>query len=242
MLLFDIDGTLIHSTSGIGAGRRAFERAADDLFRAREHCRFSFNGLTDRSIARAVVTAVQEFPPGSEGPVPAAESAVEELLARYLLLLEEELDGFADYELLPGVVELLDALDELADRTTVAVGLGTGNLERGAELKLARVGLSGRFAFGGYGSDHEERAELIRAGARRGADRLGCDAGDCRVVVVGDTPRDVAAALAVGGECVAVATGGHRTEALLAVGAVAAFEDLTAPGVLEALLPSRPGR
>ena len=94
-------------------------------------------------------------------------------------------------------------------------------------MKLAPVGLNDYFAFGGYGSDHGERQHLIRIGAERGAARLGRPREECRVVVIGDTPKDIAAAQAIGAECLAVATGSYTVEALLAAGATWAMTDLS---------------
>ena len=94
-------------------------------------------------------------------------------------------------------------------RPGFAVGLGTGNVEEGARLKLDRVDLCRHFSFGGYGSDHADRAELLAIGARRGRARLGVGDGPCRVVVIGDTPKDIAAARAIGAESIAVATGSY---------------------------------
>jgi phosphoglycolate phosphatase-like HAD superfamily hydrolase len=116
------------------------------------------------------------------------------------------------------------------------VGLGTGNLRDGARLKLSRVGLHERFAFGGFGSDHEARDALLRVGAERGAGTLRAPLSACRVVVIGDTPRDVAAAQAIGAECLAVATGPFSVDALAACGPTHCFRDLAEDGAVAALL------
>jgi phosphoglycolate phosphatase-like HAD superfamily hydrolase len=117
-------------------------------------------------------------------------------------------------------------LAELATRERIAIGLGTGNVEHGARLKLAPLELADAFAFGGYGSDHEDRAELIAIGADRGAARLGRARADCRVVVIGDTPKDVAAAQAIGAESIAVATGLFAVDELRTTGASVVVPDL----------------
>jgi phosphoglycolate phosphatase-like HAD superfamily hydrolase len=119
-----------------------------------------------------------------------------------------------------------------------AVGLGTGNLRAGAQVKLERVSAYHYFPFGGFGCDAEVRSEVIRVGAERGAEQLGKPLSDCRVVVIGDTPKDVAAAQALGAESIGVGTGPYSPEALLDCGASHAFADLSAPGALEALLAS----
>ena len=131
------------------------------------------------------------------------------------------------------MAETLDAARALPE---VAVGLGTGNIREGARIKLERVGIYDRFAFGGFGCDAEDRTELIRRGAKRGADRLGANRDRCRVVVIGDTPKDVAAAQAIGAECVGVGTGSFSAEQLLAAGARRAFSNLAAAEAREAVL------
>ena len=223
MLLFDVDGTLV--TTG-GAGRRALERAFEVVYGRSDACsHFAFDGMTDRAIARGGLTAIGVEPTDVE---------IERLLGRYVAVLEEEVARVeaARYRLHRGMAEAVES----ALRRGMAVGLGTGNIERGARVKLARVGLAERFSFGGFGDDHELRAELIRVGAARGAARLGVRLEEARVVVIGDTPKDVAAAQAVGAQSLAVATGSFRVEQLLECGATWAFEDLGATGAVDALL------
>jgi phosphoglycolate phosphatase-like HAD superfamily hydrolase len=220
VLLFDIDGTLMDSG---GAGRRSIERAF-----ARRHGRpdacaaIRFGGMTDRAIARAGLAAI--------GLDPTPE-AIDDLLAAYLAALAETLPTSTAL-VYPGVEAALDA----AAAAGAAVGLGTGNLHDGARLKLSRVGLFERFSFGGFGSDHEHRATLLAVGARRGGAALGAPVEEVRVVVIGDTPKDVAAALEIGAECLAVATGTFSAEELAASGPTHVFRDLAEEGALRALL------
>lgn len=220
VLLFDVDGTLV--TCG-GAGRRAMERAFREVVGRDDVCAFSFGGATDRAIARQGLMAAGTEP---------TEEAIDRLLACYLRHLPGELERSERYAVFRGVFELLDAVE---GREGVAVGLGTGNVEAGARVKLRRGGLDRRFGFGGFGCDHEERPRLLAVGAARGAARLGRAVEECRVVVIGDTTRDVAAARAMGAECVGVATGGHASWQLREAGAEAVFDDLLAPGVHPAL-------
>lgn len=222
VLLFDIDGTLLLSG---GAGRRAFARAFHEVTGRPDACdTFSFGGMTDRGIARQGLAALARE---------VDDATVELLFESYLRALHDELARTTGYTIMPGVHALLDAL---APHAHLAIGLGTGNLRRGAEAKLRHGGLWERFAFGGFGCDHEERGELLRCGAARGADLIGQPLSACRVVVIGDTVRDVYAAHAIGAECVGVATGGVPEETLAAAGASAVFRDLTEAGVLERLL------
>jgi len=215
VVLVDVDGTLI-STGG--TGRKALERAFERVHGRADACEhFSFAGMTDRAIFRGGLKAI-----GAEG----TEGEIDVLLESYLAHLEEEVARAAVYRVHDGIV---DALDALRAQPHVALGLGTGNVEVGARTKLARVDLNRYFDFGGYGCDAEPRAELIGAGARRGAARLGVPLEGCRLVIVGDTPKDVAAAHANGGACLAVATGGASFEALVAAGAEMVCQDLTDP-------------
>jgi phosphoglycolate phosphatase len=224
IVLFDIDGTLV---SCGGAGRRAMERAFADAGATASAgaLEFDFGGMTDGSIARRGL---------ARAGLASDDAAVARLLERYLVHLEDEVPRSPSYKVLPGVIAMLDRLvASIASAAggrgggaRLAIGLGTGNVERGARVKLSRGALHDRFRFGGFGSDHEERAPLLRVGAERGAAELGLARQECRVVVIGDTPRDVEAALAIGAECLGVGTGRHTAEALIACGAHAAVADL----------------
>lgn len=224
--LFDIDGTLLHAR---GSGRAAFDAALLRVYGAPGACAsIAFGGMTDRAIARLALRAIDVEP---------TEARIDEVLAVYLEELAHALRSVGDFTVLPRARELPTAL---AAAGHAAVGLGTGNVRAGAEAKLARAGLDGVFAFGGFGCDHEERSEVLRAGARRGAERLRVAPEACRVVVIGDTVRDVDAAKRVGALCVAVCTGGAPRPVLERAGADAVFDDLASDGV-EALLRSYAG-
>jgi phosphoglycolate phosphatase-like HAD superfamily hydrolase len=213
VLLFDLDGTLL-STGG--AGRRALERAFSALYGAADACaHFRLDGMTDRAIVR---TALERL------GVPPVPQAIDDLLATYVALLTDEVARVpADrYRILPGVSLALDMAESLG----AASGLGTGNIREGARLKLERVDLFRRFPFGGFGCDAEDRAALLRSGAERGASLLGEQLDDCRVMVIGDTPKDVAAAHAMGAECLGVATGSYSVDQLFGSGAEHVLSDL----------------
>jgi phosphoglycolate phosphatase-like HAD superfamily hydrolase len=225
VVLFDVDGTLVTTP---GCGRRALERAFADRYGTSAVLRdVRLDGMTDRGIARAGLAALGEAADGD-----AAERAIDALLGTYVPLLEDEIRASGALRLHRGVQEVLDALDALPG---VAVGLGTGNIRPGARAKLGAVGVFDRFPFGGFGCDHEDRAALLRIGAGRGARALGVALAACRIVVVGDTPRDVAAARAIGAVAVGVASARFGVAELVASGAAAAFDDLAADGVLAAI-------
>lgn len=222
VVLFDVDGTLIRSG---GAGARALERAvALALGRDKVEAGFSFAGMTDRAIFRRMLGALGVEP---------SDAHLERVLELYPEILRDEVANASEYRVLPGVVTALEALVAISD---LALGLGTGNIERGARIKLERVALNPYFGFGGFGCDAEDRAALLHAGATRGAARRGRNLADCRVWVVGDTPLDVAAAHAIGARCLAVATGGASAEQLVAAGADYVFADLCEEGALDVLM------
>jgi phosphoglycolate phosphatase len=222
VLLFDIDGTLI--TTG-GVGRKALEVAFEKRYGRRDACSFPLDGMTDKLIVRLGLEAIG---------VAVTPDEVDALLALYVEILQIEVAAAdsATYRLHAGMKGAVEAGRDAGH----AVGLGTGNLREGARLKLERVDIYRYFPFGGFGCDAEARPDVIRRGAERGAEILGLPLAECRVVVIGDTPKDVAAAQAIGAESIGVGTGSYTPEALLACGATHAFGDLSAPGALEALL------
>lgn len=221
IVLFDIDGTLI--TTG-GVARRALLSAFDEqIGDSAQALDFSFGGMTDRAILRQGL---------ERAGVVDVSAAMEPLLEHYLAGLARHINDAPGYRVHHGMRETLDRLVPMRD---VAVGLGTGNVERGARIKLERGQLNHYFDFGGFGCDSEDRAALIGAGLRRGAARLGRDVSECRRVIIGDTPRDVEAAHANDARCVAVLTGFVPRDVLVASGADAVFDDLARPGAWESL-------
>lgn len=222
VLLFDIDGTLM-TQKGVS------RQSANDAFGA-VHGRpdaldgVHFAGRTDPLIFGDGLRRI-----GHE----VTEAALEAVFDAYLGILPGRMRTDPHVALLPGIRELLAALH---GRPGVEIGLGTGNIEAGARVKLGHFDLWDAFAFGGFGSDAWDRTALIGIGADRGAARLGRARADCRVIVLGDTPLDVVAAHANGAECLGVLTGGDTTETLATAGADVVFEDLTDPAVLAWLL------
>jgi len=224
VLLFDIDGTLV--TTG-GVGRRALELAFERAHGRRDACAgFRFDGMTDRAIVRAGLDAL------GVAPTPAS---IEAVLAAYLDVLADEVAAAPaqTYRVHAGICETLDAA---AAQSQFAIGLGTGNVRQGARIKLERVALFDRFGFGGFGCDDEDRTALLLCGAERGAASLGVALSRARVVVIGDTPKDVSAAHGIGAESVGVGTGSFSVADLLAAGATRAFPSLAVSGALEAVL------
>ena len=216
LVLFDIDGTILWTD---GVGRRAIHTALVEIFGGTGPESYWFDGKTDRQIVRDLMRL--------EGHADDhIDARMDDLLDRYVTYLEQEL---AQPEHRPrlydGVERLIDALDARAD---VVLGLLTGNLERGARVKLEAVGIDpDRFTINAFGSDSEHRPELPAIAQRRARERLGLDLPGDAVVVIGDTPADVACGRAIGARAIAVATGRYGVEELAAHNPSAVFRDLT---------------
>ena len=214
-LLFDLDGTL---TQGGGAGGRALGRALHKKPQAAEELRkMRLDGMTDRLIARLVLAAEGDQAVALEERLLAVrEAEIDAVLARYVEALAIETVR-NPYLPLPGIAALLPRLQARGD---ALLGLCTGNLARGAELKLVSAGLWGGWKFGGYGSDAEPRAEIVRTAWRR-AQELGAT----EALVIGDTPRDILAAHEAGLPACAVATGRWTVHDLAEHGAEMVAQD-----------------
>lgn len=236
VVLLDIDGTLVHAG---GAGRRSINRALV------EHCSpvnggtealgaLRLDGMTDRLIVREGFRILGH---------PFDDAACDAVLERYVEHLERELALAPDaaarpgFAVLPGVEALLGALAE----RNAAYGLCTGNVVEGAKHKLRRGRLDRWFewhpeAIGGFAHDGEARDKVVAAAVRRASARLGKPIAPAECLVVGDTPRDVLAAHAVGCKVLAVATGNYPVEALAATGADRVVATLEHPDALAWLL------
>lgn len=206
VLLFDIDGTLVRTG---GAGKAAMEAALCEEFGVSLSAEeVPYSGRTDRAIGRDLLTA-HEFE-----PTPANQNR---LLDGYLARLPDRLRTMGGV-VCPGVRELLH---RLRGQTDVRLGLLTGNVRRGAELKLGHFDLWHYFPAGGFGDAHEDRDDVARSALAA----VGATADD-EVWVIGDTPLDVRCARAVGARVVAVATGWHPLDELAGCRADLALADL----------------
>jgi phosphoglycolate phosphatase len=214
VLLFDIDATLLLSGN---AGGRALNRVFDRLYGMKgafDH--IQPHGKTDPLIFREM------FEPRGQEIDPDAE--MEKVAELYLIYLQEELQDSPRYRIMPGVPELLAAL---STRPSLVLGLATGNLEKGAWLKLGRGGLASYFRFGGFGSDAENRTELVRIAMERARDYLGNHVPVQDIYVIGDTPRDILHGKEAGARTVGVATGKSGVEELSRHGPDHVFQDFS---------------
>jgi phosphoglycolate phosphatase-like HAD superfamily hydrolase len=211
LLLFDIDGTLVWG----GPAKKAFELAMELVFgTAGSIDGHDFSGKTDCQIARELLRAEGV----GDGEI---DAGFRRLWQEYLGELEPRLAEMP-MTVLPGVRSLLEHLEEIDG---VAMGLLTGNIAEGARLKLESVGLMDYFLVGGYGSDSEVREDLTAVAMRRAARVWRTDFPAPSVVVVGDTPRDVACGKHGGTRTVAVATGRFDAERLAATSPDRVLED-----------------
>src|SRR4051812_9089483 len=212
LVLFDIDGTVLASG---GAGERALRAILEEHYGSSDGLNgIEIAGRTDSLIAKQVLKkfGIEETP-----------AAIAKFLDLYLAKLTELLP-LTKGRLLPGIVELLDALKA---KPHMLLGLLTGNLARGAELKLAHYGVWKYFEFGAYADDHHDRNELGPFALRRALEKHGVEIPPRDVFVLGDTPHDVACARAIGAHAIAVATGGFTKEALEKCAPDFLFEDFS---------------
>jgi len=204
LLLFDIDGTLIDSH---GAGGAAILDAAEEYFGVQrgQLPPLQLAGSTDPAIAMDVFAMVKR------SHTPEAISAFLDLYLAHLQrrLHQEDFSGF----MLPGVVPLLDSLREKND---AHLALLTGNVRRGAEIKLTRHSIYDRFIDGAFGCDHHDRDQLGPIALNRLQQATGTPYDIADVIIIGDTPKDIRCAAAFGAKCLAVATGQYSVAELSA--------------------------
>lgn len=215
LVLFDIDGTLLETS---GVGRRAIHGALREVYGAVGHIEgYSFGGRTDPEIVRDLMRAA-----GVDDA--AIDAGMDRLWRLYVDRLARELAGDA-VALLPGVEEMVARVEAAGGE--VVLGLLTGNVAEGARLKVEAAGLAfGRFRVGAFGSDHAHRPALPAIAVARARAATGLGFAGKEVVIVGDTPLDVACGADLGCRTIAVATGRHGIDELRACGPDHVFPSL----------------
>ena len=212
LLLFDIDSTLINTG---GAGVQALKLASKKTFGVDDDLSgIEIAGRTDSGIARQILA--------KHGKKPTTED-VRAFLDIYVELLPQKLAS-CDGQVLAGIRQLLDRLQS---RPHLTLGLLTGNLARGAQLKLEYYGLWKYFRFGAFADDHHDRNQLGMVACKRGREHTGWDFEPSRVDVIGDTEHDVACGKAIGARTVAIASGSRSREALAQSSPDFLFNDLS---------------
>lgn len=224
LLLFDIDGTLILSG---GAGERALCAAMKARFGVDEDLKgITLAGATDQLIARKML---------EKSGLEASAENITALLDAYLGFLKEQLP-LNQGRVLPGIVPLLE---KLKGHDECVLALLTGNVVRGAELKLSHYGVWDYFEFGAFADDHHDRNELGKFAKARALEKAEEEFPPERIFVIGDTPRDIECGKAIGAKTVAIATGNYASEELAAHKPDFLFEDLSdTDAVAKALLPA----
>ena len=194
LVLFDIDGTLIHTG---GAGVKAFAKVFESEFNAVDGFELmKFAGRTDVSLVREFFQYHQ---------IPVSTENFERFFERYVFWLDEML-RHGKTVLCPGVREFIRDLKALPEPPML--GLLTGNIRLGAEIKLREAQLWDEFETGAFADDHELRDQIAVAARDRGSRLLGRNLSGDEVVVVGDTVHDIRCGRAIGAKVLAVATGG----------------------------------
>ena len=192
LLLFDIDGTLIHSG---GAGVHALIGALKERHGIDDDLGdIEIAGMTDSGIVAAIL---------KKHGIPATNENVTAFLDSYVHFLSGELTR-RQGKLLPGVFELLE---KLRARPHVVLALLTGNISRGAQLKLEHYGVWHFFEFGAFADDHHDRNQLGSFARSRAKEKHGREFSAAEIDVIGDTPRDIACGKVFGARTIAVATG-----------------------------------
>jgi phosphoglycolate phosphatase-like HAD superfamily hydrolase len=216
LILFDIDGTLIDSG---GAGVRALDLALKELFSVENGFQgISMAGKTDPLIMREGLVK-HRLP---------SDGNLEKVTAAYLRHLQQEIQNDRK-KIKPGIYE---TLDKLRGMTGLSIGLLTGNIERGARIKLEPFQLNAYFPSGAFGSDSEDRNMLLPVAVTRYQELFSYTIRIEECIIVGDTPRDVECAQIYGAACFAVATGPYSADDLRDAGADYVVEDLSDPSPL----------
>lgn len=226
LLLFDIDGTLLDTG---GSGGAALLDAAEEALGARREDLLPLDlaGATDYGVIKKLF--------GNAGLLMEPER-VEAFQQIYLKRLTARLHH-ADFQgrLLPGVESLLA---KLAADSGFSIGLLTGNLRRGADIKLQRFQIAHHFADGGFGDDAEHRNDIGPVAVRRMETTTHLRFGPQEIIVIGDTPKDIACAHAMGARCLAVATGKFDSPSLSPFNSWSLMDDLSDTACVMNLLSS----
>jgi phosphoglycolate phosphatase len=200
LALFDIDGTLVHTG---GAGVKAFAKVFETEFNARDGFeKLKFAGRTD-------VSLVREF--FQYHNIPETDDNFERFFEEYVFWLDHILER-SQTDACPGIWEFIAGLR--AQPKPPMIGLLTGNIRLGAEIKLRHFDLWKEFETGAFADDNEDRDLIAVAARERGRRLLGKNLRDDEILVIGDTPFDIRCGRAINAKVLAVATGGATLEEL----------------------------
>lgn len=221
IVLFDIDGTLAQTSE---VGIMAYAKTLTTEFNLKDSTEnMNFAGRTDMAIVREFfkLHGLDESP-----------AHFRRFFSRYVFWLDHIVKQNRVCEC-PGARRFIEGL--LALPEPPVLGLLTGNIRQGAEIKLRRVGLWELFSVGAFAEDHEDRNQIALAAWGRLRNLVGPHLQPEEVVVVGDTPADVRCGKFIGAKTIAVATGGSKLEELSLHGADLTLADLTQISASEAV-------
>lgn len=211
LVLFDIDKTLIKSTK---AHFEAFRVAFKKVYGVNaEVDTVNYDGMTDQQI---IIKVLKNKGLNEADIMPRLQECMTAMSNFFNQAVTKE-----EIVLLGGVRELLKELD----KQDLIMGLVTGNLEQIARGKLRKAGIEGYFKVGGFGSDHVDRAQLIRIAVGEASQNFNFQ-NENTVFVFGDTPKDIRAAKEGGAKAIGVTTGIHNKEQLMEAGADIVLENL----------------
>jgi len=200
LVLFDIDGTLVRTG---GTGIKAFARTFATIFGVHEGVeKIRFAGRTDVSLVREMFTLSH---------IAHTEENFRRCFDNYVHWLDHLMKD-CDGDVCPGVMEFIRELEQLPQPPLI--GLLTGNLKRGAEIKLRHFKLWEVFQTGAFANDHEDRNQIAVIAKERGSHALKQNLPGEHILVIGDTLHDIRCARAIGAKVIAVATGGDSLEEL----------------------------
>ncbi len=212
LILWDIDGTLIVSgRAGIFALAKAFQKMYG---REPDFAKLDVSGRTDKWIAQQVL---------EQQGLPASAENIQAYLEAYLESLQGELHARPG-RVLPGILELLE---KFRQHPGIAQGLLTGNLQRGARIKLEHYRVWHYFEFGAFGDDSPLRNELGPHAVRRAKERHAVEFEPANTFVIGDTPHDIECGKAIGAKTIGVATGSFSLAELQEHQPTAVFADFS---------------
>jgi len=224
---FDIDGTILRTN---GVGMQAMHDVAERLYGPE----FTWDGIVSSGHLDTLIFAEAAV----INEIEHTEEAHRTFRDSYVAQLRDNLQAHADkVEVMPGVIEAIDRIRRrIASQGDVKLGLLTGNYAKAVPVKLEAVGVDVNwFEVTAFADDGATRADLVAVAIAKFEGLIGMQADRLRVIVIGDTPRDVACAKAHGCVAYTVCTGAYELEVLREAGADYAVPDLSDPSQLLAL-------
>jgi phosphoglycolate phosphatase-like HAD superfamily hydrolase len=211
LVSFDIDNTLIKSSAG---HVESLILAIKDIYGLKTSINvINHHGMTDPEI---IIRILGKHEVDDKIIQSKLKRCMDDMQLHYAQIVQSE-----NIVVLEGVFNLLSNLDQKG----FLLGLVTGNLESIARAKLKKIGINDFFKFGGFGSDHISRTELVKIAVGRAANQFQLDDNN-QIFHIGDAPQDMRAACEAGVTPIGVATGIFSTAELESAGASQVVPDL----------------